>query len=133
MGNTAKNAGAPGLTGSLTSTATSVSTATPDGNGTGMQIQKKDKAGKGRGKKGADAASPITSSVQENFRGFTYMGESMIGQAAGLLGQDRELDKAFDDVEVAQPEDEDDEWEDDDDAPQMMGRQHRAGSELLMD
>jgi len=131
MGNTVKNAGALGLTGSLASTATSVSTATPDN---GMQIQQKDKVSKGRGKKGANAASPITSSVQENFRGFTYMGESMIGQAAGLLGEDRERDKAFedDDVEIVQPEEED-EWEDEDDAPQMMGRQHRAGSELLMD
>lgn len=138
MGNTAKNAGAPGLVGSEASTASTVSTTTPEGNKTGLEINTKgDKVAKGRGKKGA-ASSPITSSVQENFRGFTYLGESMIGQAAGMLGEDRDKDKEWDgdddiDGEIVHQDDEDDDWEDDEDAgPQMKGRR-RLGSELQMD
>lgn len=139
LNNTAKNGGAPGLVGSQASTATTLSAATPaDGPAGGVQIQAKgQQAGKGRGKKGAEASSPITSSVQENFRGFTYMGESMIGQAAGLLGQDREKDKEWndeDDEEEVRPVNSDDEWEDEDDAgPAMKGRKGRLGSELQMD
>lgn len=138
MSNTAKNGGAPGLVGSQASTATTLSAATPaDGPVGGLQIQVKQQAGKGRGKKGATASSPITSSVQENFRGFTYMGESMIGQAAGLLGQDREKDKDWrdeDDEEEVRPVNSDDEWEDEEDTgPEMKGRKGRLGSELQMD
>ena len=33
--------------------------------------------------------SPLTSSVQENFRGFTYHGESVVPAAAGMLGDAR--------------------------------------------
>ncbi|KAG8898490.1 hypothetical protein FRC00_002757 [Tulasnella sp. 408] len=139
LSNTAKNGGAPGLVGSQASTATTLSAATPaDGPVGGVQIQSKGlQAGKGRGKKGAAASSPITSSVQENFRGFTYMGESMIGQAAGLLGQDREKDKDWrdeDDEEEVRPVNSDDEWEDEEDTgPEMKGRKGRLGSELQMD
>jgi len=91
----------------------------------GLEINKgtKDKAAGGRTAKAAPDSSPITSSVQENFRGFTYMGESMIGQAAGLLGQDREKDReGWDDEEEVDLDGEDghphgaaaddDEWED---------------------
>ncbi|KAG8924212.1 hypothetical protein FRC01_011801 [Tulasnella sp. 417] len=139
MSNTAKNGGAPGLVGSQASTATTLSAATPaDGPVGGVQIQAKaQQVGKGRGKKGATASSPITSSVQENFRGFTYMGESMIGQAAGLLGQDREKDKDWqdeDDEEEVRPVNSDDDWEDEEDTgPEMKGRKGRSGSELQMD
>ncbi|KAG8979561.1 Serine/threonine-protein kinase sck1, partial [Tulasnella sp. 427] len=138
MSNTAKNGGAPGLVGSQASTATTMSAATP-ADVTGVQIQGKgQQVGKGRGKKGATASSPITNSVQENFRGFTYMGESMIGHAAGLLGQDRDKDKDWRDDEfedeVVRPVNSDDEWEDEDDvAPEMKGRKGRQGSELQMD
>lgn len=66
------------------------------------------------------------------------MGESMIGQAAGLLGQDREKDKDWKDedeeeVEV-RPVNSEDEWEDEEDTgPEMKGRKGRLGSELQMD
>ncbi len=132
----------PGLAGSEASTATTSSSAKTPDVGHGVEI------GKAKGTKGAksagakDASSPITSSVQENFRGFTYMGESMIGQAAGMLGEDREVDKNWtgdaqvdvlgeEGEMVKSPEDSD--WEDEDDAMQMKGRQRRADSELVMD
>ncbi|KAG8906474.1 hypothetical protein FRB99_006789 [Tulasnella sp. 403] len=143
MNNTSKN-GAPGLVGSQVSTATTVSTATPDtspvAHKPGVEIQK-DKAGKGRGKKNV-ASSPITSSVQENFRGFTYLGESLIGQAAGLLGEDREKDKVWKEEDVididgnSPPDGDDDDWEDDeDDGVQLKGRykDQQLGHEILMD
>ncbi|KAI0650333.1 Pkinase-domain-containing protein [Trametes meyenii] len=42
-------------------------------------------------KKKKDQAPPLTNSVQENFRGFTYHGESIVAPAAGLLAE-KELD-----------------------------------------
>ncbi|KAH9844206.1 serine/threonine protein kinase [Rhodofomes roseus] len=42
-----------------------------------------------RKKKRGPAGSPLTSSVQENFRGFTYHGESVIPAAAGMLADAR--------------------------------------------
>ena len=50
---------------------------------TGIDIQGK------RKKKREPAGSPLTSSVQENFRGFTYHGESVVPAAAGMLGDAR--------------------------------------------
>lgn len=51
--------------------------------GGGMAINKPDK---GKGLSGA-AGSPLTSSVQENFRGFTYTGESlMVSCWVGVCG-----------------------------------------------
>lgn len=42
-----------------------------------------------RKKKREPAGSPLTSSVQENFRGFTYHGESVMPLAAGMLADAR--------------------------------------------
>lgn len=103
----------------------------------GVEINKKD---------GAAGSSPITSSVQENFRGFTYMGESVIGQAAGLLGRDRKADKEdpwnegdeevdLDGLHMPADDENDDDWEDADDGPQMKSRYkgngHEAGGVLI--
>lgn len=38
-----------------------------------------------KGKKKRDHDPPLTNSVQENFRGFTYHGESIVAPAAGVL------------------------------------------------
>ncbi|PCH41145.1 Pkinase-domain-containing protein [Wolfiporia cocos MD-104 SS10] len=65
----------------------------------GIEIAKK-----GRRKRDA-AGSPLTSSVQENFRGFTYHGESVVPAAAGMLAE--EQDGAEED-DVADPDVEDD-------------------------
>ncbi|KAH9938248.1 serine/threonine protein kinase [Fomitopsis serialis] len=48
----------------------------------GIEIQ-------GKRKKREAAGSPLTSSVQENFRGFTYHGESVMPAAAGMLADVR--------------------------------------------
>ncbi|KAI0375534.1 Pkinase-domain-containing protein [Pilatotrama ljubarskyi] len=45
----------------------------------GIEIAKK--------KKARDHEPPLTSSVQENFRGFTYHGESVVPPAAGMLAE----------------------------------------------
>ncbi|KAG8960477.1 hypothetical protein FRC03_006484 [Tulasnella sp. 419] len=104
----------------------------------GLEIIKQHKGDKKKGAKGGHPSSPgLTSSVQENFRGFTYMGESMIGQAAGLLGEDREADKQWNDeeaVEEKEGEDDDDAWEDEDDSsPKGRYQNRRRESDLLMD
>ncbi|KZT74293.1 Pkinase-domain-containing protein [Daedalea quercina L-15889] len=53
----------------------------------GIEIQ-----GKRRKKRDA-AGSPLTSSVQENFRGFTYHGESVVPAAAGMLADVGDVEK----------------------------------------
>ncbi|OBZ70028.1 Serine/threonine-protein kinase sck1 [Grifola frondosa] len=61
----------------------------------------------GKKKKGrAAAGSPLTSSVQENFRGFTYHGESVVPPAAGVLVE-REAEEAVQDEELQEPTTED--------------------------
>lgn len=90
------------------------------------QHYQKPPAGKTIQAKAATGSSPITSSVQENFRGFTYTGESVMNQAAGLLGKEDPWNEGSEDEvdvdgsRVAQEDDGDDDWEDADDAPQMM-------------
>ncbi|KAI0320695.1 kinase-like domain-containing protein [Amylostereum chailletii] len=69
----------------------------------GISIDKAKKRGGGSG------SPPLTNSVQENFRGFTYEGESVIAQAAGRLTDEQAVD---DDVDAPEPTT-DDEAEDD--------------------
>lgn len=57
-----------------------------------------------------ERGSPLTKSVQENFRGFTYSGESMVAAAAGILGEEYEPDE--EDVEEEEEAGTDSEWED---------------------
>jgi serine/threonine protein kinase SCH9 len=101
----------------------------------GMAIKTKKRNGEAMG-------TPLTSSVQEKFRGFTYSAESMMPQAAGLLAQslrdERMMDIAsmgvgaeeavedeeedeIEDVQVVQVADEDDEWEDEGPAGRYAG------------
>jgi len=77
---------------------------------------------KKKAKFAVNQGSPLTSSVQENFRGFTYQGgESVIHQAGGHLG-DRE-DEDEDDEEVQDEEVRtEDEWEDEAPAGRYLKR-----------
>lgn len=70
--------------------------------------------GNGRGSKGSrgrgDESPPLTNSVQENFRGFTYHGEDagdLISAAIGKLRAEAEADDAVDDDELQEPTTED--------------------------
>ncbi|KAA1466307.1 kinase-like protein [Dentipellis sp. KUC8613] len=67
-------------------------------------------------RQGRDPAGspPLTNSVQENFRGFTFSGEgeSLIAQAVGRLGSKDDTEEALEDEELQQPTTED-EAEDD--------------------
>ncbi|KAI0774169.1 serine/threonine protein kinase [Fomes fomentarius] len=56
---------------------------------------------KSKKKRDADVP-PLTNSVQENFRGFTYHGESIVAPPAGLLAE-KEPDEAVDEVESPYP------------------------------
>ena len=137
-----KGQAAAGSAGSGTTAVSSDGGVTLNGsnpNRPGMQIvkntQTNGKYKNGKNGKGANASSPLTRSVQENFRGFTYMGESMIGQAAGLLGEKRNKmgdDEAVDDVDGDQDPSTEDEWEDE---AKLEGRYQgkRKDSDLLMD
>lgn len=79
----------------------------PNGGVKGMEITN----GAGAKKTQRERGSPLTSSVQENFRGFTYSGESMVAAAAGILGEDYEPEE--EDVEEEEEEaGTDSEWED---------------------
>jgi hypothetical protein len=115
------------------------------GIGSAMEI-KKTGAKKANGANGAGGRgiSPLTSSVQENFRGFTYQGESMIQHAAGLLGEDRKNggdEEAVDDddgeerVNGGNESGTEDEWEDEvvyhDGGPPMMRQMHVG--DVIMD
>lgn len=74
------------------------------------------------------AESPLTSSVQENFRGFTYHGgESLVpAGAAGILKEDAE----YVDEQVVQ-DDEFEQVDDDDDDEGLVGRYRRPGEGML--
>ncbi|KAL6309612.1 kinase-like protein [Sparassis latifolia] len=55
-------------------------------------------------KKGKAAGSPLTNSVQENFRGFTYHGESVVQPVAGtLLHEEEEEEDAVQEEELMEP------------------------------
>lgn len=115
----------------------------PNGNGAmpvnsyknGMAIKSKKRSGEAMG-------TPLTSSVQEKFRGFTYSAESMMPQAAGLLAQslrdegmmdiasmgigaeEAVEDEEDDEIELVQAADadpDDDEWEDEGPAGRYAG------------
>lgn len=77
-----------------------------------IQINTNKGAGRGRPAKG----SPISSSVQEKFRGFSFTGESFVHGVDGKLAEEGREDE----VEVIDADDLDaacDEWEDEEDAP----------------
>ncbi|EPQ59394.1 serine/threonine protein kinase [Gloeophyllum trabeum ATCC 11539] len=63
--------------------------------------------GKKAGKKGGSASPPLTNSVQENFRGFTYEGESLVHELEERLGLGGDEDEAVDEDENAEPTTED--------------------------
>ncbi|KAI9066755.1 Pkinase-domain-containing protein [Trametes sanguinea] len=85
----------------------------------GIEIAKK--------KKTRDQDPPLTSSVQENFRGFTYHGESIVAPAAGLLAEKDAESEAVDD----EPEPTtDDEVESDSPAGRYAKSRRRGGDEF---
>ncbi|KDQ64630.1 hypothetical protein JAAARDRAFT_118764 [Jaapia argillacea MUCL 33604] len=90
--------------------------------GVGIQINK--------GRRKDLAGSPLTSSVQENFRGFTYEGESLAPELVGILG-DRydDDDDAVDDDEIAEPTTED-EADDFDHAAGRYAKARRRNGDL---
>ncbi|KDQ20690.1 hypothetical protein BOTBODRAFT_26708 [Botryobasidium botryosum FD-172 SS1] len=76
---------------------------------------------KKKAKFAVDQGSPLTNSIQENFRGFTYQGgESVINQAGGHLGDrdDEDEDEEVQDEDVRT----EDEWEDDTPAGRYLKR-----------
>ncbi|EGO01719.1 hypothetical protein SERLA73DRAFT_48914 [Serpula lacrymans var. lacrymans S7.3] len=85
----------------------------------GIQISKK--------KKKEAAGSPLTNSVQENFRGFTYSGESVV-TPNGILGHSGVVgdDEAVDDEETQEPTTED-EFEDEDNFAGRYSTARRQG------
>jgi hypothetical protein len=69
-------------------------------NGRGIQIEKK--------KKNKDTVgSPLTNSVQANFRGFTYSGGESVVPSASHLAQLSKDEAAVEDEEIAEPTTED--------------------------
>ena len=50
-----------------------------------------------KSKKKRDEAPPLTNSVQENFRGFTYHGESIVAPPTGILAREQEEEAVVDD------------------------------------
>ncbi|QRW02081.1 Serine/threonine-protein kinase [Ceratobasidium sp. AG-Ba] len=84
--------------------------------------------GAGARKKNASHGSPLTKSVQENFRGFTYSGESMVAAAAGILGEDLLSDE--EDEDEAGEAGTDSEWEDEAPAGRYSGRTKRQDDDL---
>ncbi|KAH7343931.1 kinase-like domain-containing protein [Rhizoctonia solani] len=99
----------------------------PNGGGKAMEITNN----AGTKKTQRERGSPLTRSVQENFRGFTYSGESMVAAAAGILGEDYEPEE--DDVEEeAEEAGTDSEWEDENPAGRYAGtRRTKQGEDEL--
>lgn len=50
-----------------------------------------------KSKKKRDEVPPLTNSVQENFRGFTYHGESIVAPPTGILAREPEQEETVDD------------------------------------
>jgi protein-serine/threonine kinase len=74
--------------------------------------------------------TPLTSSVQENFRGFTYTGESMLPGSVGALRiDDDDEDEDYEEEAV----DEDEEYEDEMDVAQDDQHRTRRQSDVDMD
>ncbi|KAI0921773.1 hypothetical protein AcW2_006648 [Taiwanofungus camphoratus] len=101
-----------------TAVATANNTAANGGQRHGIDIA-------GRKKRREAAGSPLTNSVQENFRGFTYHGESVVPPAAGVLAEaEHGVDEdAVPDAEVPDALT-DDEVEDDTPAGRYARRRH---------
>jgi serine/threonine protein kinase SCH9 len=70
-------------------------------NGRPQSIQIKPKKNKDQ------VGSPLTNSVQANFRGFTYSGKESVVTPAGALSKQESEEVAVDDEEVAEPTTED--------------------------
>ena len=79
-----------------------------------------------KSKKKRDEAPPLTNSVQENFRGFTYHGESIVAPPAGMLAQKDAPEEAVDEAESPYPTT-DDEVEDDAPAGRYAKAKGRGG------
>ncbi|WWD18777.1 hypothetical protein CI109_103232 [Kwoniella shandongensis] len=82
------------------------------------------------------SGSPLTSSVQENFRGFTYTGESMIPQsmlADHPMDSDEDNENAVDDDEDEEDDEEEEEEEDEDEYDDGDGLRTRRQSDVDMD
>jgi len=86
------------------------------------------KGGAARTKKGTHG-SPLTKSVQENFRGFTYSGESMVPLAAGVLGEDLGLSDEEEEDEEGEAGT-DSEWEDEAPAGRYSGKPKKGEEDL---
>lgn len=97
----------------------------PNGGVKGVEI----KNGTGR-KAGRERGSPLTKSVQENFRGFTYSGESMVAAAAGVLGEDLGLDDDEEDDDEGEAGT-DSEWEDEAPAGRYSGTRKKQSEDVL--
>ncbi|KAG9126831.1 hypothetical protein FRC07_001783 [Ceratobasidium sp. 392] len=82
-----------------------------------------------RPKKNTQHGSPLTKSVQENFRGFTYSGESMVAAAAGVLGEDLGLSDEEEEDEAGEAGT-DSEWEDESPAGRYSGRTKNRDDDL---
>ena len=90
---------------------------------------------------GGPSGSPLTSSVQENFRGFTYTGESVLVRSHALLSgaheqpqsmlADHNMEDSYDAENAV--EDEDEEEEDEDDIDEEDGMRTRRQSDVDMD
>lgn len=90
--------------GPLGSDSPTLPTSNTNGNTKAVAIEKR------RRKKREAAGSPLTNSVQENFRGFTFSGESSIHQASWLSGRAQAVEHtaADDATEIPDPDDVDD-------------------------
>lgn len=88
----------------------------PNGGPRGVEIRNKDAS-----RKANQRGSPLTKSVQENFAGFTYSGESMVAAAAGILAEGLEIDSEEDEDEDAGEAGTDSEWEDEAPAGRYSG------------
>lgn len=88
-------------------------------------------SGGSKGSRGRRDSPPLTSSVQENFRGFTYHGEDagdLISAAIGKL-REAEAENAVEDDETQEPTTED-EVEDHTNAAGRYANQRRRGVEI---
>ncbi|KZT12553.1 serine/threonine protein kinase [Laetiporus sulphureus 93-53] len=88
----------------------------------GIEIASKKK------KKRDTAESPLTSSVQENFRGFTYHGESVMPAAAGMLAEAQNMES-----QAVSPREEEEEVEDDPADETPAGRYARRRNDNQLD
>lgn len=117
---------------------TSLSNPRPKGieiskNGTKKGVKINRGSGGSKGSRGRrDESPPLTNSVQENFRGFTYSGEdagSLISAAIGKLRAENGTEDAVDDEELQEPTTED-EVEDHANPAGRYANQRRRGGQF---